>query len=165
MGDWNREDEETMIRPIPPRTDEETMARPLAPREEEKTSALTNLIKGPVRSDETVMMSVAPTDLGYLVEASGIRAGLAHRLGHETVVGRESDRVTILVDDQTVSKTHAKIRLEDHRFVLYDLASKNGTSVTRDGQKQSVNAPFALTEGDYVELGKHGFIFMEVSGS
>ncbi|MEP7216960.1 MAG: FHA domain-containing protein, partial [Anaerolineaceae bacterium] len=53
--------------------------------------------------------------LVYLIERNGMRAGRVHLVGIETSIGRGPDQ-DIVVGDETVSKRHAKVRLEDGQF-------------------------------------------------
>ena len=50
------------------------------------------------------------------------------------LVGRGADCDLVLADD-TVSRRHAELRLEPDGWTLVDLASSNGTFVTRNGQE------------------------------
>lgn len=95
--------------------------------------------------------------VAWLVAATGRRAGRDMRLDRLTTLGRDGLRNDVVLDDSAVSTTHAKIRLERGRFVLYDLGSTNGTLVNRRRvQKQT------LMDGDEIGMGRTIFIFKEV---
>ena len=67
-------------------------------------------------------------------------------------VGRQRTN-NIVIDDPTVSRQHATIKLEGEQFVLYDLGSANGTFV--DGER--VREPVPLHDGSIVKFGELEF--------
>jgi len=105
----------------------------------------------------TEILHKKPEKLAWLVQGSGPRAGREYALGHETNIGRDASTNDIVIDDGSVSRQHARIRLEDGRFMLYDLASSNRTYVNdQEIQKQP------LLDGDTIRFGRAEFIFMDV---
>lgn len=66
----------------------------------------------------------------------------------EHVVGREPG-VSLVIDDATVSRRHARIAVTHDRVTLEDLGSKNGTFV----QGRKLEGPTALADGDEVQFG------------
>jgi hypothetical protein len=104
--------------------------------------------------------------LVYLVQRNGIRAGKVWLVGAETVIGRkplDEDGQPIVIADDTVSKRHAKIRIEDGRFVFWDLASANGSFlVGATGTRERIYAPRPLVDGDTIELGDARVTYIEV---
>jgi len=109
---------------------------------------------GPARTE---ILRKPPAQMAWLVAKSGSQAGKEFRLREETRVGRDPAQNDIIVDDSTVSKQHAKIRLENGQWILFDLASTNGTFVN---DQQIYRQP--LTDGDVVRLGQATFAFMEL---
>jgi len=100
--------------------------------------------------------------LGYLIERTGIRAGKVHLLRAETTIGRGTDNAVHL-GHESVSKHHAKVRLENGRFVLWDLASTNFSFVVgSDGSRARILEPYPLTDLDTVDLGDARLTFIEV---
>ena len=65
------------------------------------------------------------------------------------IVGR-SQRADIAVDDDGVSRSHARLRREGEAVWLEDLGSRNGTFV--NGVR--VRGPIRLADGDKVQLGR-----------
>lgn len=107
--------------------------------------------------EPTRVISASPRTVAWLVVAKGRHLGRDIRLGRITAIGREGLQNNIVLEDSAVSAFHAKIRLERGRFVLYDLASTNGTSINgRRVQKQT------LMDGDEVVIGRTLFVFKEV---
>ena len=95
--------------------------------------------------------------VAWLVAANGRSKGRDMRLGRVTAVGRDGLQNNIVLDDSSTSALHVKIRLERGRFVLYDLASTNGTFINgKRVQKQT------LLDGDEVIIGRTAFVFKEV---
>jgi pSer/pThr/pTyr-binding forkhead associated (FHA) protein len=89
--------------------------------------------------------------LGYLdlIRPNG-RPGLRCPITKHTptVIGREGHRVDItLADDKLVSALHAQIRVDDGRFVLDDMKSRNGTFVHVLGTRP-------LRSGDMILAGR-----------
>lgn len=107
---------------------------------------------------ETVSLRRPPSRLAWLVIRSGMRIGKEFRLGEETDIGRDSARNDIVVDDAAVGRQHAKIRLEGEQFVIYDLASRNGTFVNDQQIQKQV-----LVNGDSIRMGQTTFTFMEIT--
>ncbi|HME91412.1 MAG TPA: FHA domain-containing protein, partial [Myxococcaceae bacterium] len=63
-----------------------------------------------------------------LLLLSGPSAGSRYELAGETVLGR-SPRCEIALDDDKVSRRHARIRLVGGQARIADLGSRNGTRV------------------------------------
>lgn len=72
-------------------------------------------------------------------------------------VGRDATRCDIALDDEAVSGEHARINFERGQFVIYDLASTNGTFVNnRRIQRQ------ALIDNDVILMGNTTLVFKQV---
>jgi hypothetical protein len=122
---------------------------------------------------ETMMMEAetAPVPLAWLavVEGVGGPSGYIHKLDRETVVGRTSGDMR-LNEDPAVSGRHLRIRLETiepdgEAFVLYDMASSNGTYV---GDRETYQAEdsrvyrHVLKDGDFLLVGQTTLVFKQV---
>ncbi len=80
--------------------------------------------------------------------------GLGQRtveLAGATTVGRAADNAIVL-DDSSVSRTHAMLLVEDDDVLLLDLESSNGTAV--NGRPALPDEPVRLADGDVVTIGK-----------
>ena len=98
--------------------------------------------------------------LAYLVERSGVRAGKVHLLRTETAIGRGPENDVTLGDD-SVSRRHAKIRVEEGKFVYWDLASANNSYlVGADGSRARILEPRELVDGDRIDLGDARVTFL-----
>jgi pSer/pThr/pTyr-binding forkhead associated (FHA) protein len=71
----------------------------------------------------------------------------------EVSTGRHPDS-DIFLDDVTVSRTHAKFRRENGKFLVRDVGSLNGTYVNRERIEEAT-----LKTGDEVQIGKFRLVF------
>lgn len=96
--------------------------------------------------------------MAWLVIKSGPRPGQQFGLtrGRNTI-GRDGTRCDIVLDDRAVSAEHARINFENGQFVIYDLASLNGTFVNRQRVQRQL-----LMDGDLVRLGNTTLVFKKV---
>jgi hypothetical protein len=75
------------------------------------------------------------------------------------VVGRD-DGADVLIDNTSVSRRHAEIRLTDDGWVVEDLGSSNGTFL-RGGK---IEGPQSIGLGDEIGFGKFSIIFGKALG-
>ena len=102
----------------------------------------------PESQGHTVKLQTSEPVLAWLIVKEGKRVGKEFRLLPDvTSIGSDVSN-DIVVDDEAVSRQHAKVRIEEDRFMLYDLVSTNGTFV--NDQKSGEHA---LQDGDEVLLG------------
>ena len=76
----------------------------------------------------------------------------------ENVVGRDRN-ATVSVDDSTISRRHARIRVTSDGATIEDLESKNGTFV----QGRRIAKPRRLADGDRIQVGSVMLTFREFS--
>jgi len=89
-----------------------------------------------------------------LIIKSGRKSGATFPLRKKVInMGRDSSN-EIVIDDPKSSRQHAKIKLEGDNFVIYDLASSNGTLV--NGEKIT---SVKLNDGDEIKIGDTVFAF------
>jgi hypothetical protein len=106
---------------------------------------------GPAGGGRTVRMQAVPARFGWLIVKSGARVGQVYRLNPETTDLGRSAQNDILVDDDRVSEAHCRIRVDEQgQFVVWDLASTNGTFV--NGERIMAATP--VVENDEVRLGQ-----------
>lgn len=72
------------------------------------------------------------------------------KLATGIVIGR-SPSADLRVDNQKLSREHAKLQLKDRRLLLVDLGSKNGTTV--DGRKLDPHQSVQINTSSRVEIG------------
>ncbi|MGA9794068.1 MAG: FHA domain-containing protein [Rhizomicrobium sp.] len=71
------------------------------------------------------------------------------------VIGRDSNCAVFIVNDDTVSRQHARLRVERGDFVIEDIGSANGTKINARELLQS--RPEKLRSGDHVTFGSAVF--------
>ena len=107
--------------------------------------------------ERTRLLGTPAPQVGWLVIREGKRRGRDFSLGPITNIGRDAMHNDLILDDDAVSAEHARIKLERKQFVLYDLASSNGTFVNEEGIEKR-----ALTDGDEITIGETTLVFKEV---
>jgi len=109
----------------------------------------------PVPQDKTEFLGAQAPALAWLAVKSGERAGQQQwGLQAVTNIGRDGATCQVVFQDSAVSKQHARINLEGGQFVIYDLASTNGTFVNnRRIQKQ------LLYDNDVIGIGHNQLVF------
>jgi DNA-binding winged helix-turn-helix (wHTH) protein len=105
---------------------------------------------GPVREDAPP----APSP-GRPAGCSLLRGGLELPLYEgENLLGRGPEAVVRLVSEKA-SRRHARVVVDEHRAVVEDLGSKNGTRV--NGSR--VEGPVALEPGDVIQIGLETLVY------
>ncbi len=104
---------------------------------------------------------LTPTDPEYsytrawLVEKDGPESGKKFPIFWEQITLGRDDQNTIVIRDQAVSPQHAKIKKIDKVYLIFDLASDNGTFL--NGKK--LLRPKPLYDWDEIRIGRTLFIF------
>lgn len=117
---------------------------------------------GPTNANATVSLRPSePPTFAWLVVIEGIHAGHLFKInGDSTVIGRDT-ACDVVLDDATASRQHAKIRVEgekeDKHFVIFDLATENGTSVNGEEVMKHV-----LEDDDRIIIGETNLAFKQV---
>jgi hypothetical protein len=96
---------------------------------------------------------------GWLVIRSGSRAGkqLGLSASARNSIGRDASRCDLVLDDPAASREHARVQWEHGQFVLYDMASANGTWLNNNRvQRQN------LMDGDVIRIGDTTMVFKSV---
>ncbi|MEM7276283.1 MAG: FHA domain-containing protein [Actinomycetota bacterium] len=118
-----------------------------------------NLVKGP-----------RPT-LGFIVFDDGSTFGLdrSYLIGREPIQpeGEDAELLILNQNNETLSRTHAELRLVDWAVQLIDLGSTDGTYVWDAAFERwnqlAPNQPVVLSSGDTVALGRRTLVFEGVS--
>lgn len=71
--------------------------------------------------------------------------------GDGSVIGRNPRNSTFLIDDDTLSREHARLFAEDDRLLIENLGATNGVVV--NGRELAAHAATRLRDGDRIELG------------
>lgn len=99
---------------------------------------------------KTEVLNRAQGPVAFLIDAE---TGRQFRLNDPTAIGSGADNDVVL-DDSGVSGRHAKVKFEDGAFVIFDLASTNGTEVNG-----ATITRHPLTDGDKVKIGRKTLTF------
>lgn len=92
-----------------------------------------------------------------LVVMSGMQKGDIFLLdGEEYLIGRDP-AMNFVVSEVEVSRKHARIFKQGPNYLIEDLGSTNGTSVS--GQR--INHPYILQPGEVITLGEHTNLLFE----
>jgi pSer/pThr/pTyr-binding forkhead associated (FHA) protein len=103
---------------------------------------------------ETVVLGSSPRFVGVLRLAKGVMPlGPVTIERDEIVIGRQ-ETVAVPLDDDRVSRRHARVRRDGDDFVLEDLDSSNGTYVDGVPVVECV-----LRTGDWIQIGRNLFRF------
>ena len=92
---------------------------------------------------------------GALVNVKGGQRVALNR--SEFTIGKERRKVDFVIDNSSVSRTHAKIRIRAGEFFVLDLGSTNGTYV--NGSKLTPNQETKLNNGDKIKISDEEFEF------
>lgn len=115
-----------------------------------QTPAGTRVINQPDNVDDYLM--------AYLIVKKGARRGDVYRLKKGiTSIGRLENLNDITIWDESITEQHAKIRIEDNKYMLYDLVTTNGTKVNGE----AVNS-VEIKENDEIQIGETILVFKRV---
>jgi len=109
----------------------------------------------PAPAPSTALLRTEPSAMAWLLVLNGPHRGQQLRLADSVSIGRAA-HCDIILDDGTVSREHAKIRLENGRFYIYDLGSFNGTFVNGIRVMKQ-----ALRDRDEIRLGNTIMLFVQ----
>jgi two-component system cell cycle response regulator len=94
---------------------------------------------------------LARRDRAYVVVVAGAAVGAMYKLpDHQPALLGRGKRCDVKLDDDGISRSHARIRHDGGALVVEDLGSRNGTQV--NGAR--VDGPTPLRDGDKIQLGR-----------
>jgi diguanylate cyclase (GGDEF)-like protein len=101
-----------------------------------------------VKELQQELLARAQRDRAYLIVLAGSNVGEMYEVeAPETVLGRGAN-ATVRLNDDGISRRHARLVLVQNEVVLEDLNSSNGTAVNGDPITQRI-----LRDGDKIRLG------------
>ncbi len=101
-----------------------------------------------VKELQQELLARAQRDRAYLIVLAGSNVGEMYEVeGPETVLGRGAN-ATVRLNDDGISRRHARLVLVQNEVVLEDLNSSNGTAVNGEAITQRI-----LRDGDKIRLG------------
>ncbi len=105
----------------------------------------------------TILADKAPRIVAWLAQKRAGEGLAQFKLRRLNRLGRNQKRCNVYVADELVSSEHARIKYEGNHFMLYDLASLNGTYL--NGKR--IASPELLMDGDVIKLGNTELIFKQ----
>jgi pSer/pThr/pTyr-binding forkhead associated (FHA) protein len=105
-------------------------------------------------AESTEVIGARPERGAWLYISNGPQAGRDFRLGRRTTIGRNRMECDVVLSDKKVSEKHARIQREGREFVIYDLASRNGTFVNEKKVQKRL-----LGDDDEITVGGTTMIF------
>ena len=110
----------------------------------------------PRPANATRPLNIEPDARAWLVIQKGSRSGSQYGLRTQSfnTIGRDPKGADLVIDDDTVSREHARVRYENGRFVIYDLASTSGTYVNGNLIQRQM-----LYDADRISVGSAQLIF------
>ena len=112
------------------------------------TMAQTIVLERPSLMDARCLNLPPVHEIATLTVLSGSDEGIAMRLGERKIYMGRMPRNEFILTDTNVSRVHAWIAYEQHRHVLYDAESRNGSFV--NGVRITAQR---LRDGDEIRLG------------
>ncbi|BDR53014.1 FHA domain-containing protein [Bombiscardovia nodaiensis] len=108
----------------------------------------------PLTQDDLNTISGLDQGSALLISTRGAVSGSRYLLDEDQVsVGRDP-QADILLDDSTVSRTHAVFKRSEQGYVVEDTGSLNGTYVNRERVDQA-----ELHNGDEIMIGKFRLVY------
>lgn len=127
----------------PPVASSPTVPRPQTPQQ-------------PRPAPATVPIGQEAPPVAWLVVRTGPRTGHQFGLSQQkaNMIGRDPSRADIVIDDDTVSREHARVRYDNGQFVIHDLASTSGTYVNGNLVQRQL-----LYDNDRIGLGRVELVY------
>ena len=104
--------------------------------------------------DKTVLL-INPDAIPYLIY-KGYKAEINKE---RFVVGKNTHQCDFVINNSTVSRTHAEFSVEYGEVYIKDLNSTNGTYINRSGKRLQNNEKIRLSDGDIITLAKEELVF------
>jgi serine/threonine protein kinase len=105
----------------------------------------------------TVVLKRESSVMAWLLVLNGESRGRKLELGTTSIIGRDP-ACDIVLDDPSVSREHAKMRVMEGRFHIYDLATSNGTFVN-----EMMVYRHELHDRDELRIGNTIMLFIQVA--
>jgi len=114
---------------------------------------------GPQRPAETIVMGQPEGVMAWLAVTAGPEKGKTYQLKvGDNTIGRDADN-DLVIQDASVSRSHAMIRVQEGSFLLVDLGSSSGTRV---GGRTLEGGP--LKTGAVINVGQTQLSLVQTEG-
>ena len=104
--------------------------------------------------DKTQVMGRRPARAAWLYVANGPQTGRDFRITNQATIGRNTVECEVILVDSRISDKHARIKRDGLEFMLYDLASLNGTFLNGKKIERAM-----LSDDDRIKVGSTELIF------
>lgn len=108
----------------------------------------------PLTQEDLQTISRLSDNTALLISTRGAVSGSRYLLDEDEVTAGRDPKYDILLDDSTVSRSHAKFRRMNGTYAIIDSGSLNGTYVNRERVDQAL-----LKDGDEIMIGKFRLVF------
>ncbi len=109
-----------------------------------------------MESDVTENMDMENIENPYLENAMGERYYLT---AEHTRIGRQADKVEIVLKNKKIGRLHAEIYQKDGYFFLMDMNSSNGTYLNNNTERLIACTDYKLNSGDSIRFANEEYIF------
>jgi hypothetical protein len=94
--------------------------------------------------------------LGWLIVKSSryMRRGQILKVHQDAIYGRSTSKTDVVIDDDKVSKIHARIQIKDNKIILRDMGSENGTWLNGE----EISGPTEINQDDEIRIGETVFV-------
>ncbi|MCX7727102.1 MAG: FHA domain-containing protein, partial [Chitinispirillaceae bacterium] len=100
--------------------------------------------------------------MAYLFIKEGELSGTKFFLDENRVTIGRNNTNKLFINDLSVSRQHAEIRINEGKYEIIDVGSANGTFV--NGERLYKNVPHILYDGDEIAIGNNTIIFYTEEG-
>ena len=108
----------------------------------------------PLTQEDPETITRLSDNTALLIATRGALSGSRYLLDEDEVTVGRDPRADILLDDSTVSRSHAVFRRVDGKYEVVDAGSLNGTYVNRQLVDRAV-----LKDGDEIMIGKFRLVY------
>ena len=126
-----------------------TRKRQLSESTQELAVARSNLERSDATFPDVVLVSVGPVQREFRIKVNGISLARSET-GH--VIGRSSANADCVIGVESVSRKHARLRVDGQSMTIEDIGSLNGTSLNgvrlKPGESRVVRDGARITLGD-----------------
>jgi len=106
----------------------------------------------------TRRLEVEEGPLAYLIVREGKRRGKEFRIKADSTKIGSAAGSDMIIEDDSVSSEHAKIKVENGHYEIWDMGSTNGTMVNGE----AVREPRQIIDGDTIEIGETTLVFKTI---
>lgn len=103
---------------------------------------------------KTRVIGGPPSRAAWVFVAEGADKGRDFKIRTRLTIGTDTRNVDLILNDTSVSAQHCRVKQEGNAFILYDLASTNGTHVNGKRVQRHI-----LSDDDVIVVGHTKLVF------